>query len=117
MNFRITAKFQAELKRLTKKYRSLPEDIEEFERIVSTIPLGNSRHFAILHREENLYIIKARLFCRYLKGSSYLRIVYAYYEKKATIELIELYFKGEREREDQQRIEEYLSVQKSGKPV
>ena len=108
MNFDALPEFQKELKRLAKKYRSLPEDLQEFCNVVSVIPLGNSKHFNIIAQTNVLYIVKSRLFCRYLKGSS-LRIIYAYSEQGHQFEFIELYFKGDKENEDRERIKEYLN--------
>lgn len=107
MNFSEIGQFQGEFKRLSKKYRSLPEDLDEFRKVVSAIPHGVSKHFAVLHREDDVIIIKARLFCRFLRGSS-LRIVYAYHEQTEDIVFIELYYKGEKKSEDQKRIISYL---------
>lgn len=109
MNFSETAEFSKDLKRLVKKYRSLLEDLEEFKRVVAAVPLGSSKHFAVLHHRGDVRIIKARLFCRYLKGSSALRIVYAYHEKVRLISFVELYFKGEGARENVIRIQRYLN--------
>lgn len=108
MNFDELPEFQKELRQLAKKYKSLPEDLHEFRKVVSAVPLGNSKHFNIITQTEIFYIVKARLFCRYLKGSS-LRIVYSYFEHEQRIELIELYFKGDKENEDPERIKEYLN--------
>jgi hypothetical protein len=107
MRFNELPKFQKELKRLGKKYKSLSDDLQEFCNVVSVVPLGNSKHFNIIIQTETFYILKARLFCRYLKGSS-LRIVYSYFEQEQRIEFIELYFKGDKENEDRERIKEYL---------
>jgi len=100
-------KFKKELKRLSKKYNSLPNDLQEFCNVISVVPLGNSKHFHIITQTESLYIVKARFFCRYLKGSS-LRIVYSYNEQARQVEFIELYFKGKKENEDRDRIKQYL---------
>jgi hypothetical protein len=99
--------FSKELKRLAKKYPSLAKDLEEFKRVIATVPEGNGKHFAILISNDQLKIIKARLFCRYLKGSV-LRIVYAFCTTEETIDFIELYPKNEKPREDESRIKEYL---------
>jgi len=107
MNFNELPKFQKELKRLKKKYKSLPDDLQEFCNVVSAVPLGNNKHFNIITQTEVLYIVKARLFCKYLKGSS-LRIIYSYSKQEQYIEFIEIYFKGEKENEDRKRIREYL---------
>ncbi|MDY6827300.1 MAG: hypothetical protein SVV67_09060 [Bacillota bacterium] len=107
MNFNKLPEFQKELKRHGKKYKSLPDDLQEFCRVVSIIPFGNSKHFKIIVQHEIFYIIKARLFCRYLKGDS-LHIIYSYFEQEQRIEFIELYFKGDKENENRERIKEYL---------
>ncbi|MBU1127149.1 MAG: hypothetical protein ABIH88_00670 [Patescibacteria group bacterium] len=107
MNFEELPKFQKESKRFRKKYKSLSNDLQEFRSVVSVIPLGNSKHFNIITQTEVLYIIKARLFCRYLKGSS-LRVIYAYFKQEQKIEFIEMYYKGDKENEDRDRIKEYL---------
>jgi len=53
-------------------------------------------------------VYKAKKFaCRSLKGKgakSGIRVIYAYFEREDRIELIEIYYKGERENEDRQRI-------------
>ena len=100
--------FQKDCKRLGKKYKSLIDDLKEFRNVVSVVPLGNSKHFIIITQIKVLYIVKARLFCRYLKGSS-LRVIYAYFEQEQRIEFIEVYFKGYKENENHDRIMEYLN--------
>lgn len=113
MNFDEVLEFQKELKQLGKKYKSLPEDLQEFCKVVSVEPLGNSKHFHIITKgkaqTEPPFIVKARLSCRYLKGSS-LRIVYCYFEQEQRIEFIELYHKGDKENEDRSRIDNYLKL-------
>lgn len=92
---------------MSKKYRSLPDDLLEFKKIVSEIPRGSGKHFVVLHENEKVKILKARLFCKYLRGAS-LRIIYAYVEASTIIHFIELYFKGEQGNEDKNRINEFL---------
>lgn len=99
--------FDRELKKLTKKYKSLPNDLKLFKKILAESPEGNERHFACLTKTDAFVVIKARLFCQYLKGSS-LRIIYAYWKAKGSVEFIELYFKGDKETEDTARIKAYL---------
>lgn len=107
MNFNETVQFSKDFKRLSKKYRSLPDDLLEFKKIVAVLPLGSRKHFVILHNLEQVKIMKARLFCRYLRGAS-LRIIYAYRQAETTIDFIELYFKGEQINEDRDLISHYL---------
>jgi len=100
--------FSREFKRFSKKYRSLPGDLEEFKRVVDVAPMGNSKHFNVITRNERCAVIKARLFCRYLKGSS-LRVVYAFHCQSCKVEFIEIYFKGDGGNEDKDRIKAYMS--------
>ena len=99
--------FSIEFKRLAKKYKSLPMDLDEFKRVVEVVPLGTGKHFNVITGNEFCQVVKARLFCRYLKGSA-LRVIYGYREAGGTIDFIQLYFKGAIEHEDRKRIDEYL---------
>ena len=102
--------FQKEFKKLKKRYKSLSEDLQEFQKVVSVSPLGNKKHFFVIKQINTLYIIKVRFFCKYLKGSS-LRIVYAYFQQDEKIQFIELYYKGNKKNEDTDRIKKYLKDQ------
>ena len=106
-SFNDLPEFSKEFKRFSKKYKSLPDDLNEFKRIISVIPLGNSKHFNIITKIEQCVIVKARLFCRYLRGSS-LRVIYAFYRQGCKVDFIEIYFKGDKENEDRERIKLYL---------
>ena len=112
MNFDELPEFQKEFKRYAKKYKSLPDDLQEFRNVISAVPLGNSKHFNVIMQTEVFSIVKARLFCRYLRGTS-LRIIYAHHVAASKVEFIEIYFKGEKENEDRERINEYLKNQDS----
>lgn len=107
MTFNELPEFIKEFHRLAKKYRSLSQDIEEFKRVLAVQPLGTGKHFNVITKTEEVAILKARLFCRYLKGSSF-RVIYAYHPKRTAVEFIEIYFKGDKENEDRRRIEEYV---------
>ena len=108
MSFNELPEFSKEFKRFSKKYKSLESDLKEFKNIIDVEPMGNSKHFNVITKNEQYAIIKARLFCRYLKGSS-LRIIYAFYCESYKVDFIELYFKGEKENENRERIKEYLN--------
>lgn len=108
MHFNELSEFSKEFKQLSKKYLSLDSDFDEFKKIVDAIPLATGKHFHVIARSKGAIIVKARFFCRYLKGSS-LRIIYSYFQEKNTIEFIELYFKGNKENEDRDRIKYHLS--------
>lgn len=108
ISFNELLEFSKEFKRLAKKYRSLPDDLKEFKRVIAVVPLGNSKHFNVITKNEQCAVVKARLFCRYLKGSS-LRVIYAFYRDSSKVDFIEIYFKGDKENEDRERIKKYLS--------
>ncbi len=107
-HFNRLPEFEKELSRLSKKYRSLFEDIEKFERLISLNPTGYGTNFVIIHHEPKLKIVKARLACKSLRDRS-MRIIYAYHQDVFEFMYIELYFKGDKENEDRERIKEYIS--------
>lgn len=107
INFDELPEFSKEFKKYSKKYLSLSQDLEEFKKVLTHFPLGVGRHFNILAQKDTIKIIKARFFCRYLKGSS-MRIIYSHDESKITFIFIELYFKGDKPNEDRRRISDFL---------
>lgn len=108
MNFEESPAFRRDWKKLVKKYTSLSEDMEFFSDIVSRYPLSEeSSKSVILRRSDCFAIVKARLTCRTLRKSS-LRVIYAYCETRNKIEFIEIYFKGDKTREDRKRVETYV---------
>ncbi|MDP3948890.1 MAG: hypothetical protein Q8Q17_03000 [bacterium] len=107
INFDETEEFLKEFKRLSRKYKSIPDDLSEFKKVVSELPFGSGKHFNVITKSEKITIIKARLFCRYLKGSS-LRIIYAFHTEIDKIEFIQIYSKSVQENENRERIKRYL---------
>ncbi|MFC2166767.1 hypothetical protein ACFLQZ_02230 [Acidobacteriota bacterium] len=105
--------FEKDLKKLTKKFRTLEEDLETFIqkqlKLYHKLRVDNKGTFPI----SDLGITHPKIFkskkfaCRSLKGrgaSSGIRIIHAYYEHGDVLELVEIYFKGEKENEDRKRI-------------
>lgn len=112
MNFKSTAEFQKDFKKLFKKFKTLDDDLIEFKKVLNEVPLGIGKHFNIITESSSIYIVKARFFCRSLKKKD-LRIIYAYIENHQMIEMIgiefiEIYFKGNKGNEDRERIKQYL---------
>ncbi|MFH1610391.1 MAG: hypothetical protein ABIA91_00705 [Patescibacteria group bacterium] len=108
MNYRVLKIFSREFKKMLKKYRTLEDDLENFKERFIAVDLVSNKNFAIVHQNDKLMIIKSRLYCQTLKGQT-LRIIFAYYQKEKIVEFIEIYFKGNKENEDKQRIKEYLN--------
>ena len=112
MNFKSIAEFEKDFKKLSKKFKTLDGDLIEFKKVLSESPLGIGKHFNVITKTGFIYIIKARFFCKSLKKKD-LRIIYGYIEKHQIIEMIgiefiEIYFKGNKENENMERIKEYL---------
>ncbi|MCK5122987.1 MAG: hypothetical protein KAQ87_02470 [Candidatus Pacebacteria bacterium] len=112
MNFKSTEEFKKDFKKLSKKFKTLDGDLTEFKKVLNESPLGIGKHFNVITKTGFIYIIKARFFCKSLKKKD-LRIIYAYIENHQTVEIIgiefiEIYFKGNKENEDKERIKDYL---------
>ncbi|MFH1444511.1 MAG: hypothetical protein ABIG34_03920 [Candidatus Peregrinibacteria bacterium] len=99
--------FQKDYKRLDKKYRSLSEDLERLKQALLVSPIPSDKHTAILTEQGPYKIIKVRMACRALKKSS-LRVVYSYEENKNKFTFLELYFKGDKPSQDDERIRSFL---------
>jgi hypothetical protein len=99
--------FEKEFSKLSKKYRSIPEDLSVLERLIANNPVGFGSNFVTLHQGSAVSIVKTRLACKSLRERS-LRVIYAYHQDRIEFMYIELYFKGDKETEDKERIKEYL---------
>lgn len=108
--------FNKDLKKLLKKFKTLEEDLEIF------IEKGLNLYHKLKIDNKGIIpisglgidypkIYKARKFaCRSLRGRgahSGIRVIHAYFEDTDTIELIEIYYKGDKETEDRARIFKY----------
>lgn len=106
-NFNSLPEFRRELKELYRKYGTLDRDLETFKQVLLSSPTGFGKNFTVIHSTEVVKIVKARMACRSLRNRS-LRIIYAYVEHEEKIEFIEIYYKGNKENEDWNRIKKYL---------
>lgn len=105
--------FEKDLKRLSKKFRTLEEDLKVFVEkqlnLYHKLKIDNKGVFAIPNLGISYpKIYKAKKFaCRSLKGkgaASGIRVIYAYDEEEDIIEFIEIYYKGDKANEDRARI-------------
>jgi len=110
---------ERELRKLLKKFKTLEEDMETFIKVQLDLyhkqKIDNSGVFRITNLNiDNPKIYKAKKFaCKSLRGTgvkSGIRIIYAYYEEEDIIEFIEIFFKGDKENEDRQRITRYYKT-------
>lgn len=95
------------MRKLSRRYITLSEDLEIFKEVLSSSPTGFGNNFTVIHSTEVIKIVKARMACRSLRGRS-LRVIYSYLEREEKVEFIEIYYKGNKENEDRNRIKEYL---------
>jgi len=118
ITYKSTQEFEKDLKQLLKKLPTLREDIEIAKVFaIELFHLKNIDRRAIFlipnFCTEELKVCKVKKFaCKALKGrgaKSGIRIVYAYYVQTNTVDFIEIYFKGETENEDKERIKRYLA--------
>jgi hypothetical protein len=112
MEFIELEEFNKDLKRLLKKYRSLPEDLEVVKRVLGVFPVGRGDVSQIPGLKINRKVFKMRIMCRSVKGKTF-RLIYSCSEDLTKIILIELYFKGDKENEDRERIMRNFSYLKN----
>jgi mRNA-degrading endonuclease RelE of RelBE toxin-antitoxin system len=104
ITFQELPEFQKDFKRLSKKYPSLPHDLELRKSVFELFPTGRGAdvdQIPGLKIQSKIY--KARLDCKSLRRDS-IRLIYCYDENNFTITFIELYFKGEQQLENRERI-------------
>jgi len=111
--------FKKDLKKLRKKYRTIEEDLKIFLQTQISLyhkqNIDNKGIFPISDLGLDCDIFKAKKFrCRALKGkgvNSGIRVIYSYEKRendKDKITLIEIYYKGQKENEDKDRIFRYF---------
>jgi hypothetical protein len=105
--------FEKDIKKLLKRFKTLEDDLEIFIKnelnLYHKLKIDNKGVFQVpALKIEIPKIYKAKKFaCRSLKGKgvqSGIRVIYAYFKEKDKIELIEIYYKGNKENEDRERI-------------
>lgn len=110
--------FEKDLKKLLKKYPTLEEDLatwlEKELFLYHKLDIDNAGVFRMSGLgTASAAIYKGKKFaCRSLKGRgaySGIRVIYSYDPGEDCIDLIEIYFKGDKENEDRERMREYLA--------
>lgn len=113
--------FDKDFKKLSKRFKTLDEDFKTFVdkqlKLFHKLKIDNKGIVAISGLGiDSPKIFKARKFaCRSLKGrgvESGIRVIYAYWEEQDKIEFIEIYFKGDQENEDRERIMKHYQEKK-----
>jgi len=116
LEIRCLPEFEKDIHKLSRRFKTIEDDlrifIEKELKLFHKLKIDNKGIFHIPDLQiENPKIFKAKKFaCRSLKGKgvhSGIRLIYAYFEEENIIELIEIYYKGDKENEDRQRIFKY----------
>ncbi|CAN5204714.1 hypothetical protein BH23BAC3_BH23BAC3_36020 [soil metagenome] len=113
MTFEEIKPFKRDLKKLKKKFRTLKDDLRVLKKVLKIHPDARPPFsFEVSGLGLESCIIKVRkMACRSLPGrgsSTGLRVIYAHFEEENRIVFIEIYFKGDKENEDRERIMEYF---------
>ena len=117
IKYRETEEFKKDLKKLAKRFPTLAEDLETAQKnaleLYHFLKIDNQSVFQIndLKTAEIEFYKLKKFACKSLKGKgahSGIRIIYAYYPATFILELIEIYYKGDREKEDRERIKKFL---------
>ncbi len=105
--------FEKEKKKLLKRFRTLDEDLRTFIdiqlKLFHKLGIDNSAVEQISDLdidEPKVYKVK-KFACKALKGKgvqSGIRIIYSFFKNVDKIEFIEIYYKGDKENEDRERI-------------
>jgi len=110
--------FEKDIKKLLKRFKTLEDDLEIFIKnelnLYHKLKIDNRGVFQLpALKIEIPKIYKAKKFaCRSLKGKgvhSGIRVIYAHFEERNKIELIEIYYKGDKENEDRERVLKYYA--------
>ena len=105
--------FEKDIIKLLKRFKTLEDDLEIFIKnelnLYHKLKIDNKGVSQVPGLKIEIpKIYKAKKFaCRSLKGKgvqSGIRVIYAYFEEKDKIEFIEIYYKGDKENEDKERI-------------
>lgn len=116
LEIRCLPEFEKDIHKLSRRFKTIEDDlrifIEKELKLFHKLKIDNQGIFHIPGLQiENPKIFKAKKFaCRSLKGKgvhSGIKLIYAYFEEENIIELIEIYYKGDKENEDRRRIFKY----------
>jgi mRNA-degrading endonuclease YafQ of YafQ-DinJ toxin-antitoxin module len=108
--------FDKDLKKLKKRFMTIEGDLDTLIKtelaLYHKLGIDNNGIFEIADLNiPNPKIYKVKKFaCRSLKDKGVktgLRLIYAHYEDKNIVELEEIYYKGDKENEDRERIYKY----------
>ena len=125
MIFNESPEFAKDVKRLQKRWRTIPRDLEAAKQYI--VPLYeelskdvsvevyrsdffSNKRAAILYTGDGVEVIKMRLDVTERSAKGKARIIFVAVKAKGMITFIELYTKNDKEREDRARINKYTKM-------
>jgi len=123
MIFKRAPEFEKELKTLTKRWSSLPKDLQTVELVIETLYVDqkgvdraalrkvffNSKHATILSQQEGVCeAVKMRVDCISLGRKDSVRLVFVYVFDGESVTYVEIYSKTDKIREDTARLKTYM---------
>ncbi|PKN02608.1 hypothetical protein CVU76_01045 [Candidatus Dojkabacteria bacterium HGW-Dojkabacteria-1] len=119
ISFETTSEFDKDLKKLCKKYKTLPEDLEVVKKAAISLyhlnSIDNNSIFPIPgFSNDDIISCKVKKFAsKSFKGKgakSGLRLIYIFIKKDIKVILVEIYYKGNKANEDKERLEYYYKT-------
>lgn len=117
LSFSYSPEFQRDLKSYTKRWRSLPKDLQSAQAALIVVFGGDEKIYqqfiaqktaALLTESDSVRIYKMRLDCKSLGNDKKTRLVFIFEIIEDNIVFVELYAKNDKDREDSKRYEKYL---------
>ncbi len=114
MIFKELSEFKKDVKALSKKYRTLKEDLDVVKQVLTVLPDARPPFsFQMNQIQLETCVIKVKkIACKSLKGkgvNSGLRLIYALFKLEQKITFIEIYHKNDKDSEDRERIKTNFS--------
>lgn len=112
----IKPEFEKDFENLWKRYQTLDEDLHTFLKtqlqLYHLSELDNRKTKELVYVDpDGCEVFKTVQFaCKALGGrggQSGIRVIHAYYDDENKVELIEMYYKGDKKNEDRERIKKY----------
>lgn len=119
MKYNSLPEFDRDFKKLEKRFRTLPEDLETLKRsAIELCHVHNLCHNVIpiqgAGNTEDLHFYKVKKFAsRSFPGkgnNTGLRVIYTFFPKLNEVVFLEIYFKGDKENEDRKRMKEFKNT-------
>lgn len=123
LNFEQSPEFAKDIKVLTKRWRSIPNDLQNAKRAITPlyVPIPDvdikelrdsffaTKRAAIVVSGEDFEVVKMRFDCTALGNDKKTRLVFVAFVKSNTVTFVEMYAKNDKEREDPKRYKKYLN--------